>query len=316
MSVAANYFFHVLSKKNKKKLLSKTRHIIQTVPELKNPNVRIKNLNQVELILSNLIHGGKQRLQVVSDFDRTISVSEKDGKQCLTSNAVLENSRFVSEDLRTHFLELRNFYMQIEHSGKLTREAKVPYMIEWWQKSFDLVVRSGVTRENIKEMINNSDSHIKSGCDWFFYTLERYDIPLLIFSAGLGDIIEEWISQQCGIFKNQKIIANFMTFDEESGKVNGWKNELIHVFNKNESSINDTEYEKFIENRHNLILIGDSIGDIDMASGYKNINTILKIGFLNGNVEEQLPKYMEIYDIVSINDPTFDIPNAILKSVI
>lgn len=228
----------------------------------------------------------------------------------------MEKSIFVSEDLRTQFLELRNFYIQIEQSGKLTRAAKLPYMIEWWQKSFSLVVQSGITRENIREMVLNQDCHIKSGCDWFFKTLERYDIPLLIFSAGLGDIIQEWISQQCGVFKNQKIISNFMTFDKETGKVNGWENELIHVFNKNESSLNDTEYEKFIENRHNLILIGDSVGDIDMASGFKNINTILKIGFLNDNVEELLPKYMEIYDIVSINDSTFDIPNAILKSVI
>jgi hypothetical protein len=31
LSIAANYFFHVLSLKNKRKVLSKTRHIIQTV---------------------------------------------------------------------------------------------------------------------------------------------------------------------------------------------------------------------------------------------------------------------------------------------
>lgn len=315
-SIAAKYFFRVLSLKNKKKILSKTRHIIQTIPELKHPNVKIKNLNQVELILSNLIHGGKHRLQVVSDFDRTLTMVEYKGKPCLTSNSLFEKSRFIPVEMREEFDKLRDYYMKLEHDPKLTREQKIPYMIEWWKKSFSLVVESGVTKEELNEIVQNSQTHLRTGCDWFFFTLERYDIPLLIFSAGLGDIIQEWLIQQCGKFKNQKIVSNFMKFDKETGKIIGFQDELIHVFNKNESSVTDPEYQKYIENRHNLILLGDSIGDIDMSTGLNNLNNILKIGFLNNHVDELLPKYMEIYDIVTINDPTFDIPNAILKSVI
>lgn len=316
ITVATNYFYRLLSAKRRKQTLCKKRHIIQTIPELRNPNVRIKNLNHVENILSNLVHGGKQRLQIVSDFDRTISLVEYEGKKCKTSNSVLETSQFISPVMREKFVELRNHYIPIEHDPKLTREQKIPFMLEWWNKSFQLVIDSGVTRDDIKEIVQHSTTHLKPGCEWFFYTLERYDIPLLIFSAGLGDIIQEWIHQQCGAFKNQKIVANFMQFDHETGKVVKFQDNLIHVFNKNESVLEDTEYSKYIENRHNLILLGDSVGDIDMATGLTNINNILKIGFLNNHVEELLPKYMEIYDIVTINDATFDVPNAILKSVI
>lgn len=290
--------------------------VVSEIPELKHPRVRIKNLNHVELILSNLIHGGKKRLQVVSDFDRTISMCEFEGKTCLTSNSVFEKSHFISADMRQEFNKLRDYYVAIEHDPKLTRDEKIPYMIEWWQKSFNLVVESGVTKEGLKEIVQESKTHLKTGCDWFFFTLERYDIPLLIFSAGLGDIIQEWILQEYGSFKNQKIVSNFLKFDESTGKCIGFQNELIHVFNKNESALVDTEYGKYIENRHNLILIGDSLGDIDMASGLTNINNILKIGFLNEHVEELLPKYMDTYDIVILNDSTFEIPNVILKSVI
>lgn len=318
LSIAVNYFFHVLSLKNKRKVLSKTRHIIQTIPELKQPNVRIKNLNHVELILSNLIHGGKQRLQVISDFDKTITMCEYQKKACLTSNSMFEKSRFIAASMREKFNVLRDHYMAIEMDPKLTREEKIPFMIEWWKKSFDLIVESGVTKEDLKEIVQNSlnDSHLKTGCDWFFYTLERYDIPLVIFSAGFGDIIEEWMLQQCGSFKNQKIVSNFAKFDETTKKVVGFEDQLIHVFNKNETSITDPDFQKYVENRHNLILLGDSIGDLDMSRGLTNINNILKIGFLNNHVEELLPKYMDLYDIVTINDSTFEIPNAILKSVI
>ena len=56
------------------------------MPELGKAHVRIKNPNHVELILSNIIQSGKQRIQVISDFDRTISLHHFEGQPCLTSN--------------------------------------------------------------------------------------------------------------------------------------------------------------------------------------------------------------------------------------
>jgi cytosolic 5'-nucleotidase 3 len=198
----------------------------------------------------------------------------------------------------------------------MTKDEKIPYMIEWWTKSFDLIVSTGIHSYDIKDIIANSGTHLKDGSQWLFFTLERCDIPLLVFSAGIGNIIQEWITQQCGEFKNIKIISNFMQFSNVTSKVIGFQGSLIHVFNKNETVLIDTEYERIIENRPNAILLGDSIGDVDMAAGMPALNNILKIGFLNHNVKELLPKYMEIYDIVTINDSTVDVPNAIIRSII
>jgi len=60
----------------------------------------MKNPNYVEQVLSNLINAGKQRLQVISDFDRTISLVSFEGKECPTSNGVLESSQFVTPEIR------------------------------------------------------------------------------------------------------------------------------------------------------------------------------------------------------------------------
>ena len=54
----------------------------------------------VEQVLSNSINFGKQRLQVINDFDRTISLVSFEGKDCPTSNGVLESSQFVTAELR------------------------------------------------------------------------------------------------------------------------------------------------------------------------------------------------------------------------
>ena len=55
----------------------------------------------------------------------------------------------------------------------------------------------------------------RDGCQWFFDELHKHEIPLLIFSAGLGDIISEVISHQGRLYDNMKIVSNFLQFDEE-----------------------------------------------------------------------------------------------------
>ena len=188
-------------------------------------------------------------------------------------------------------------------------------MIDWWRHSFDLVVSTGITRQNVVDIVRHSHTHLKEGCLWFFYTLERCEVPLLIFSAGLGDMIQEWLVQDCGSFKNIKIVSNFMSFSPETKRITGFQATTIHIFNKNESVLLDTDAESLIKDRPNVILIGDSLGDVDMANGVQS-NNILKIGFLNEHVDHLLPKYMDAYDIVTIKDATFNVPNAILRSII
>ena len=51
-----------------------------------------------------------------------------------------------------------------------------------------------------------------------------------------------------------------------------------------------------------VILLGDSPGDSNMANGMPNLQEIVRIGFLNFNVEEKLEKYTNLFDIVFTND--------------
>ena len=99
-------------------------------------------------------------------------------------------------------------------------------MIDWWQKSFDLVVSTGITRQNVVDIVRHSTTHLKEGCLWFFYTLERCDVPLLKFSADLGDMTQEWLAQDCGQFKNIKIVSNIMSFSGETKKITGFQGKL------------------------------------------------------------------------------------------
>ncbi len=133
--------------------------------------------------------------------------------------------------------------------------------VEWWNKAHNLICATNIHRDDITELVKQSTIHLREDCNWFFYTLERYNIPTLVFSAGIGNVVDECLRQNCGIFKNMKIVSNFMVFNSSTSRIAGFEGKLIHVFNKNESVLLDTEYEKLIENRHNVIVIGDSVGE-------------------------------------------------------
>lgn len=54
----------------------------------------------------------------------------------------------------------------------------------------------------------------RDGYQLFFDHLHKHNVPLLIFSAGIGDILEEVI-RQAGVFHpNVKVFSNYMDFDE------------------------------------------------------------------------------------------------------
>merc|ERR1712111_192565 len=81
---------------------------------------------------------------------------------------------------------------------------------------------------------------------------------------------------------------------------------MIHVYNKNENAIHDSEYFKGLQGRDNVILMGDSIGDLQMAEGVANTGAVLKIGFLNNmsTAEKRLPSFLSGFDMVLLDDQT------------
>jgi 5'-nucleotidase len=114
--------------------------------------------------------------------------------------------------------------------------------------------------------------------------------------------------------ESSHIVSNFLQYDP-NGKLLSFSKKLIHPFNKNEHEIHDTPYFQSILNRPNVLLLGDTLGDIGMIGGMKNLKQILRIGYLNRSTSTKLEVYKRAYDIVICDDSTFDVPNVILNSI-
>lgn len=133
-------------------------------------------------------------------------------------------------------------------------------------------------------------------------------------SAGPGQLIEGFLRKYKRLYDNVHIIANYFIFDK-NGIAIGRREPPIHTFNKKEIEIKEIENPQAYKNllkRKNVLLLGDTIGDIDMIEGfpYKNL---LKIGFLNENINEQLEHYKKAYDVVILNDGDFSFVNKLIK---
>ncbi|KAM7371614.1 hypothetical protein PAMP_008832 [Pampus punctatissimus] len=281
------------------------------IPELSNPSVFMKDPQKVQETLQSMQKAGSNTLQVISDFDMTLTRFAYNGKRCPTCHNILDNSKLISDDGKQKLENLLNTYYPIEIDSTRSIDEKLPLMVEWWTKAHEVLVQQKIRKDLLAAAVRESNAMLREGYQLFFDHLYEHSIPLLIFSAGIGDILEEVI-RQAGVFHpNVKVFSNYMDFDE-SGVLKAFKGELIHTYNKREGALLNTGHFQELRTRPNVLLLGDSLGDLTMADGVQDIENILKIGFLNDKVEERMQSYLDSYDIVLVKDETLEVSNALL----
>uniref|UniRef100_A0A7N5P9A9 5'-nucleotidase n=1 Tax=Ailuropoda melanoleuca TaxID=9646 RepID=A0A7N5P9A9_AILME len=252
----------------------------EEVSTLMKATVLMRQPGRVQEIVGALRRGGGDRLQVISDFDMTLSRFAYNGKRCPSSYNILDNSKIISEECQNELKALLHHYYPIEIDPHRTIKEKLPHMVEWWTKAHDLLCQQRIQKVQIAQVVRESNAMLREGYKTFFNTLYQNNIPLFIFSAGIGDILEEIIRQMKVFHPNIHIVSNYMDFDED-GFLQGFKGQLIHTYNKNSSVCENSGYFQQLQGKTNILLLGDSMGDLTMADGVPGVENILKIGFLN-----------------------------------
>lgn len=274
-------------------------------------NVIISNPGEFDRKKKSFVDGGKEKIHVLSDFDRTLTRASSGS---IISR--LSDERYLTEDYAPKYHALFDKYRPIETDLSIHQEEKNKKMYEWWKLSKELLIESGFDKPTIKRCINDVIKEdtlaFRNGIEEFFQYLRNNRIPLVIMSSSLEELINEFMKQKEVYSDNIYVIAN--SFEYENGKAVGIK-KIVHVFNKHEMEVKDIPIYDELLKRENVLLLGDSMGDLGMIEGfpYKNL---IKIGFLNENVKENLEKYKCDYDIVILNDGDFSFVNGLVKEII
>ncbi|KAI9551378.1 hypothetical protein GHT06_021711 [Daphnia sinensis] len=290
--------------------------VIRLIPNLRLSHVHIKDWKSVGEKVTQLIVGGHEKLQVIADFDFTLTKFHTNGIRKLSCHGVVESYSKLPEHFKVKSREMFNKYYPIEIDQNISVEEKIPLMIEWYDGAHELLENSNLFKHDFALMVKENPIEFRDGTLQFMKDLNEASIPILVFSAGVGDVIDEALLANNLTQDNVKVISNYMTFNAE-GKLVQFTGKLIHMYNKNESSVpHSSTYFQDLSHRHNVILMGDSLGDLQMSKGVEPPSTILTIGFLNDKIEERLEKYKEEFDIVLVDDQTMNIPDSILRSVL
>lgn len=277
-------------------------------------NVIITNEKKLNLTISKMIKDGESKIHILSDFDKTLTKAFVNGQKAHTVIAQLREGKFLSKDYSKKAFALFDIYHPIELDNKISIKEKNEKMYEWWKKHFDLIIETGMNKRVIDEVVDKMKMHFRDGAFQLFDYLYEKNIPLIIMSAAPGDLIEKYLKSADKLYSNISIIANMFIWNKE-GKAIGIKEPIIHSLNKKEIEIKDLPIHEELLKRKNVILLGDNIEDTDMIEGFKYDN-LIKIGFLNENVEDNLEAFKKNYDIVILNDSDMSYVNEVLRKII
>ncbi len=278
-------------------------------------NIIISNEKKLNETIKRISNQGADRLHILSDFDRTLTNAFVNGEKVPSVISILRNGNYLTEEYTKKANELFNKYHPIEINPDISIKEKKKAMHEWWRAHFGLLIKFKLNKKDIKSVVESGKIKFKKGVLEFLDRLNENKIPLIIISsAGLGgESISMLLSDAGKDYKNIFLVSNSYIWDENDYAI-GIKEPIIHVFNKDETSLPQHVFE-LIKKRKNIILLGDGIGDVEMVKGF-DYDDIIKIGFLSYNAEKLLDKYKEIYDIIILNDSDFDYVNKLINKLI
>jgi 5'-nucleotidase len=275
--------------------------------------IYIRDEEELKDKIKKIKEDGISHLHVVADFDRTLTPAFIKGQKMHTGIAQIRENKYLTQDYAPRAHALFDKYHPIEISNEITLSEKKKKMLEWWTTHLKLLTKCGMNKGVINDIVENRLIKYRQGTKEFLDVLAEHRIPLLILSSGVGDLIEGSLKKEGMFHANIHIISNFFDFGYD-GKAKGYKSAIIHVFNKNEGQIKSSPYYGQIKNKKNVILLGDSLGDSSMLEGLSH-DTIIKIGFLNENVEKSKTTYAKEFDVLILNDGPMEYVNDLLSHI-
>ena len=283
------------------------------------------NFNGMEIIIKNpeSLEGkkeifkkeGLEKVHILSDFDRTLTYGSVDGIKTPSIISMLRDGNHLTADYAQKAHALYDKYQAFENDFSLPATERKKLMSEWWNAHNELLIESGLKKEDLKDIVANGHVKFRDGVEDFLDFLREKNIPLVIMSAsGCGDAVEMFFEKVGRNYPNIKYIANQFEWDK-NGKAIKSKEPVIHSLNKDETVLKDfPEVFSVVKDKKDVILLGDGLHDLDMVKGFEYDN-LISIGFQNDSNNKKTEEYSSRFDIVLEGDGEFEEVNKLMKDL-
>lgn len=275
-------------------------------------NTIISNPKNFKKTKEQILKEGMENLHIIADFDGTLTKLFVDGEKSPSIIAELRNGNYLDEDYAKKAHELFDKYHPYEIDPNLPTKEKKEKMKEWWQTHFDLLIKKGLSLEDINKISKSGRVELRKGIEEFLEFLKNRNIPLIIMSAsGIGDVIPMYLKEKGLVYENIHIISNLYEWGE-NGIAIEVKKPIVHSGNKDETTLKNLPIYSELQKRKNVLLLGNGINDLDMIKGF-DYDNLISIGFLGDNNQEKINLFKSGYDVVITNDKDLDFVNNLLK---
>lgn len=278
-------------------------------------NIIFRDKENYNEILEKIKKDWVEVLHILADFDWTMTKVFFDWEKRPSLVSLLRHTEKTLGDVcAIKDSKLFETYHPIEINPNIDIETKKEKMIEWWTKSFELFIESGLNKSTLREIAKSKQIRLRKGIINLLDFSAKNNIPFIIISASWiwKKSISYFLEERWLLTDNIHIISNDFYWD------NNWfatwfKTPIIHSFNKWETVLkNFPEIYNKIENRKNVILLWDSLWDHHMVDWF-DYDILLNIWFLNDKIDELLESYIERYDVILTWDNQGEILNDLLK---
>jgi 5'-nucleotidase len=238
-------------------------------------------------------------LLLITDFDATLTTG--DSEQC---HDIVGSSKVMSDAFLAEFAPLLDWTSNAAIDG-----------VEWWDRAHELMIEHGMPRRAlIPRLVREAKTRFRPGALEMLKQLELANVPVLIVSAGLADVIEEFLRQYGAFSENVTICSNRLNYSADSAPKSVSPSPPITSFTKEYAYSSASSFFAQHKTRRGIIQLGDSLTDVDPAKKVP-YDQLLSVGFLNARPDGR--KHAETFDAVVIGNegslaPVTDLLNDII----
>lgn len=222
----------------------------------------------------------KDNFYILIDFDRTLTKGNS-----ISGWRVLYYSGLLGDDFTKEYDKIHDKHYE-------TYEYR-------FKAYLDLLHEKNLDNEIIKAAVRKTNLQLRDGAKEFLDKMKNYNIPVIIISCSLKNVIKEYLQYNNCYYDNISIYSNNCAID---GKV---EDDIYNVTPHNKNQITfSKELKDIIKTKDFALLFGDILDDVNMVTKDKLEKTIT-VGFLDQKIEENLDLYKSTFDIVLADNASF-----------